>query len=140
MAKHNSGMQWRFEDSLPGDSAAAAKATAAGSGAHGRALVIEYGSGGRTDVRVNRCWSWHDGVVVLKAVMCGTHVEQGASARLATDPQQQLLMYSSPAFPGVHNYVWDANLNEWVGRDDGHLLVELAARDLVTFCQGVPDF
>lgn len=52
---------------------------------------------------------------------------------------QKLTMFS-PVSTAVYSYSFDKGNDAWVSDDDGHLLVELLTRELMSSCSGFPDF
>mmetsp|Transcript_9712 Transcript_9712/g.23890 ORF Transcript_9712/g.23890 Transcript_9712/m.23890 type:complete len:169 (-) Transcript_9712:162-668(-) len=53
--------------------------------------------------------------------------------------KKRLQMFS-PVSLAVYTYKYDEKSLDWISEDDGHHLIELLTRELLTSCAGVPEF
>eukprot|EP00466_Bigelowiella_natans_P015339 jgi/Bigna1/63105/fgenesh1_kg.47_\ len=60
--------------------------------------------------------------------------------QFTSDAKKKELQMFSPISANVYYYNYDESKQEWVNVNDGHYLVELLTRELLTSCSGLPEF
>mmetsp|Transcript_19430 Transcript_19430/g.27362 ORF Transcript_19430/g.27362 Transcript_19430/m.27362 type:complete len:100 (+) Transcript_19430:35-334(+) len=60
--------------------------------------------------------------------------------QFTSDSKKKELQMFSPISTNVYYYTYDESKLEWVNVNDGHYMVELLTRELLTSCSGLPEF